>query len=176
MNKTTMKSYGLFCDVSVNTKTKNGIGGYILLPIEYLDKLPDNLNKNEIQNMLITKQFKDTSSTTLEVLNVLWALENFKKEIQKSDNNKLIIFSDSQCVNGLMARRARLEQNNLISKRTKESLKNASLYREFYRLYDEIGFEIVKVKGHSKSGNQDTIHRIFSYVDRGVRQSLLSII
>ncbi|HNW30771.1 MAG TPA: hypothetical protein PKN50_20005, partial [Spirochaetota bacterium] len=53
-------------------------------------------------------------------------------------------------------------------------IKNATLYRKLYSLYDELNMNVVKVAGHSRVASHDTVHRIFSIVDREVRKALRS--
>ena len=72
----------------------------------------------------------------------------------------------------LLKRRPALETTNFIGRSTHRLLKNAALYRTFYEFHDELGFEVIKVAGHASSDSHDTIHRIFSYVDKEVRKAL----
>jgi hypothetical protein len=39
-------------------------------------------------------------------------------------------------------------------------------------MQDEIGIELIKLKGHCSTGSHGTVQRIFSYVDREVRREL----
>jgi ribonuclease HI len=85
---------------------------------------------------------------------------------------QLMVYSDSQCVAGLLKRRPGLEAKGFLSKRTTRLLRNALLYRRFYELHDELGFEIIKVKGHTPFRCRDTIDGIFSFVDKETRKAL----
>ncbi len=168
-----MDSFALFTDVSLNPRQKLGIGGYLLVPAQYLETFPSDIERNEISARLRFRRFTETSSTKLEVQTVLWALENFREEFNCSDSQSLCIYTDSQCVVGLLARRAGLESSDFLGGRSGRTLANASLYREFYKEYDTIGFELIKVAGHSRAKSHDTVRRIFSYVDREVRRELI---
>ena len=55
---------------------------------------------------------------------------------------------------------------------TDRQLRNASLYRRFYELYDELEFEITKVKGHTGHFSRNAVQEVFSYLDRQVRKTL----
>ena len=103
---------------------------------------------------------------------VLWALAHARKERADLIFGNLCIYTDSQCVAGLLGRRAALVENDYIAKRSGRTLANAALYREFYAAYDQMGFRMIKVSGHSPFRSHNTVQRIFSYVDRGVRNKL----
>lgn len=167
-----MNSFALFTDVSMNPRRKSGVGACLLVGASYLEIMPDDIDRADISARLRFKRFTDTSSTKLEIQTVLWALENFRAELKVPDPVSLRIYTDSQCVAGLPARRARLEANDFIAGRSGLSLRNTSLYRAFFAAHDELGFELVKVAGHSRGSSHDTVHRIFSYVDKEVRRAL----
>ena len=167
-----MDTLALFTDVSLNPQLKIGVGAYFLTPTSFLNREPDKIEKSTIVDQLVLKRFNDTSSTKLEVQTVLWALDEMRTNIKAPKSAKLNIYTDSQCITGLLKRRTRLETNDFLTRDNNRLLKNAILYREFYQFYDEIGFGIIKVAGHVRSASQDTVHRIFSYVDRKVRKEL----
>ncbi len=102
----------------------------------------------------------------------MWALEAYQKGLNSTGFEKLFIYTDSQCVSGLLNRKKRLEENNFTGKNPNLPLENASLYRKFYEFHEELGFEVVKVSGHLKTGLRDTVHQIFSYVDKEARKKL----
>jgi hypothetical protein len=58
------------------------------------------------------------------------------------------------------------EKKTYISGKTKRLLRNASLYQAFYKFYDDLGFKIIKVKGHTRSTSRDKAHCIFSILDK----------
>jgi len=102
----------------------------------------------------------------------LWALEDYRNALKVPGLRKLHVYSDSQCIAGLLRRRPKLEVNGFHCKKTNRLLKNAFLYRKFYDFYDELCFEVIKVAGHTRSCSRDTVHRIFSLVDKQVRKEL----
>ena len=166
-----MINYLLFTDVSLNPKMKIGVGAYLLISNKLIDENIESLNKNDIVEQIHARKFEDTSSTKLEIETALWALDNFK---QNTILNKtgLILYSDSQCVCGLLGRKQKLVEANFISKSSGKILNHASLYMEFYKLQKELGFEVIKVVGHSPKATHDITHRIFSYLDSHVRRLL----
>jgi ribonuclease HI len=169
-----MTSFALFTDVSMNPQRKCGVGAYLLVSASNLENAPHDIARAEVSSRLRFMRFADTSSTKLEVQTVLWALENFRAAGKGSDSGRLRVFTDSQCVAGLPGRRAGLEANHFLSKRSGLSLANAPLYRAFYATYDELGFKVIKVAGHThtRSSSRDAVQRIFSYVDKEVRREL----
>ena len=167
-----MNSFALFSDVSSNPQQKCGVGAYLLVPASYLENAPHDIDRADISAILRFKRFADTSSTKLEVQTVLWALENFQTECSGSDPGSLQVFTDSQCLAGLPGRRAGLEANRFLSRRSGQLLTNASLYQAFYAACDKLGFELVKVAGHSRACSRDTVQQIFSCVDQEARRAL----
>jgi len=167
-----MNGFALFTDVSLNPERKLGVGAYRCVPASFLEISPHNLKRSEVVGQLAVQRFAETSSTQLEVRTVLWALEAYRNAQKDSGTGKLSVYSDSQCVAGLLKRRSGLEGKGFLGKRTNRLIKNAALYRKFYELHDELGFEVIKVKGHSRSSSHDTVHRIFSIVDKQVRKAL----
>jgi ribonuclease HI len=165
-----MNSFALFTDVSLNPKLKLGVGAYLLVPALFLEVSPHSIERPEVTERLVFRRFECTSSTTLEVQTVLCALEGYRNGLKSSESVKLQIYSDSQCVTGLLRRRLGLVANDFLGKRASRQLKNACLYRRFYEFYDELGFEIIKVAGHTRSCSHNTVNRIFSLVDKNVRK------
>lgn len=167
-----MNGFALFSDVSSNPQHKCGVGAYLFVPASYLENEPHDIDRAEIQAKLRFKRFTDTSSTKLEVQTVLWALEKYQTECCRSGPGNLQIFTDSQCLAGLAGRRAGLEGNKYISRRSGQLLPNAPLYQAFYAAYDNLGFELVKVAGHTRACSRDTVQQIFSCVDQEARRAL----
>ena len=167
-----MNSFALFTDVSVDPRRKIGVGGYLYVPVSLLETAPRDIERSEVSALIITRRFTETSSTKLELQTLLWALEDVREELTGSALGSLKIFTDSQCVAGLSGRRTSLIHSNFIAKRSGQPLTNAPLYREFYAVYDQLGFQLIKVAGHSRACYHDSVQRIFSYVDREVRKEL----
>lgn len=162
-----VEACALFTDGSVNPQRRIGIGAVLLLPMTRLTLETRRIDAQEIANRTTGFRFEDTSSTRLEIQTVIRALEEHHPFAAPP-----IIYSDSQCVAGLPERRPRLEINGFRSGRTGRPINHADLYQQFYRLQDEIGFTVQKVSGHSDYRYQDTVHRIFHYVDREARRLL----
>ncbi len=167
-----MNNHYIFIDASVNPGCKVGVGGYLAVP-ESIIKTPSNLLKvSDLTKLLVLKNFHNTSSTTLEVQTVLWALEEYCIDPANSGQAKLHIYTDSQCVEGLLSRRSRLESNGFHSRESNRLLKNASLYSKYYEFHDQLKFEVEKLAGHTRSRSRNTVQSIFSIIDKKVRKSL----
>ena len=161
-----MNDIALFTDVSLDPGRKLGVGAYLVLPASLL------IEKSEVVDRVKVRRFEDTSSTKLEIQTVLWALEEYRIRPKTSKPGKLYLYSDSQCVSGLLKRRPGLLACDFLSKRSNRPLRNSTLYRAFYEVHDELGFEVIKVKGHSRSCLKDSAQRIFSFVDKEARKAL----
>ena len=164
-----MGKIAIFTDVSLNAKIKIGFGACLIIPEAQLI-----LNQNDfISRKIKLKKFVTTSSTKLEIESLLWALgevEKNNKEINLYNNLK--IYTDSQCIVGLLNRRKKLESTDFKSGKQKRELDNAALYRKFYNLSDKFEFELVKLKGHSIKNEKDILHEVFAYVDKASRKEL----
>ena len=154
-----MKNHILFTDGSVHTQSGVGYGAYLVLS----EPLSDH---EKPASFIHTRKFDQASSSRLELQTMLWAL----KEIAGNEG-KMIVYTDSQTIIGLTDRRARLEQKEFRSSKG-IPLKNADLYREFYKLTDHLECEFVKVKGHKPGKSKDEIDRLFAMVDKAARKAL----
>lgn len=154
-----MKEIFVFSDGSVNVQSKIGFGASLIL-----DDFESTIET--MKKQVKVKRFENTSSTKLELQTLLWVLNELQYE-----NQKIIIYTDSQNIVGLPGRRERLEKNNYRSKK-KEYINNYQLYQEFYRFCDVLNCEFIKVIGHQQTKSKDTIHQIFTLVDRASRSAL----
>jgi ribonuclease HI len=166
-----MSRIALFTDVSINKSLKIGFGAYLMIPKSYLKENSYESIKKEVK----LKKFELTSSTRLEIEALLWSLEELEKNHKEKDlYRNVTIYTDSQCIAGLSGRRTKLEPSEFKSSKTNKELNNASLYRRFYLFSDKLKFEIIKLKGHSKSMLKDKIHKMFSTVDKESRKALMA--
>ena len=149
----------LLTDSSVNPQAKIGYGAYLALS-------GSGHTAEELSACVKLRRFEQTSSTRLELQTLLWALN----EVQ-ARGRSLRVYTDSQNIIGLPARRARLEQSDYRSGSGKR-LRNYLLYQEFYRLSDQLACTWFKVRGHQLSQQKDAIDRLFTLVDRASRQAL----
>ncbi|MBN2538434.1 MAG: ribonuclease H [Deltaproteobacteria bacterium] len=149
----------LFTDGSVNSHSNIGCGAYLAVSER-------GLSLDSLRPRVKVRQFEHTSSTKLELQTLLWALSDIQ-----ALGNRVMVYTDSQNIMGLQERRERLERNDYRSKKNKR-LNNYELYREFYRMTDQLDCEFVKVRGHRESHQKDEIDRIFTLVDRASRNAL----
>jgi ribonuclease HI len=156
-----MNKLMLFTDGSVNTRTHIGFGAYLVVA-------EDEISIDELKSRVIVKEFEHTSSTKLELQTLLWALSDIQV-----NGRKVSVYTDSQNIISLEGRRARLEENDYRSKNNKR-LNNYELYRDFFKMTDELDCEFLKVRGHRVSNQKDEIDRLFTLVDRASRNALRS--
>lgn len=154
----------LFTDGSVNPQLKMGYGAYLAVSELDISKYPLELGFLEKQIKL--KQFNNTSSTKLELQTLLWALS----DIQYFDR-KLIIYTDCQNILSLKGRRKQLEKNKYRTKKNKH-INNFELYQAFFKIIDQLDYQLVKMRGHKASKQKDIFDNIFTLVDRASRNVL----
>jgi ribonuclease HI len=142
----------LFTDGSVHPPSSVGYGAF--LATTDLNSAPD----------VQLKRFEHTASSQLELETLIWALQLLQPP-------SVTIYTDSQTIIGLPARRARFEERNYRTRQNKP-VKHAELYRAFFGLTDQIHCTFVKVKGHRPAHQKTDIDRLFTVVDRAARQAL----
>ena len=154
-----MSTLSLFTDGSVNPKTSVGYGAYLA----FIGPVP---SLAFLQTQIQVRRFEATSSTQLELQNLIGALAEVKDKA-----TRFIIYTDSQHIIRLLERRSRLEENNYCSKKGKR-LKQAHLYQAFYGLTDQLVCEFVKVQGHQASRHKEEIDQVFTLVDKAARVAI----
>ena len=86
------------------------------------------------------------------------------------------LYTDSQTIANLPARRSKLEAKNFLSGRTKLPLANADLYQKFYVVYDRLSLDYTVAvhwtKGHTPAAGRSQTQTIFAKVDLAARNSL----
>jgi len=149
----------LFIDGSVNPKSNVGYGAYLAV----LREMPYSESfKADVK----VKKFEHTSSAKLELQALIWALTSIQKPV-----GTIIVYTDSQTIIGLKARRKQLEINDYLSKKNKP-IKNSALYKEFFYLSEQLDCEFKKVKGHKPSRLKNEAERFFTLVDKASRRAL----
>ena len=118
-----------------------------------------------ISDKLTILEIKESNNIRAEIRGVITALNAAPKSAS------VTLYTDCQTVTELIGRRDKLEKTNFISQTKQTPLANADLYKEFYKIYDQLHPEIIWVKGHTSS--KDTkIKKNFSTVDKEVRKAL----
>lgn len=154
-----MTTLRLFTDGSVNPRSKVGYGAYLAVPIEtpYSEAFKADVK---------VKKFEQTSSSKLEIQALIWALTSIQQPA-----GRIVVYTDSQNIVGLQARRGRLEKNNYLSKKNRP-IKNSALYQQFFCLSDQLDCEFKKVEGHKPSRLKDEVQLFFTLVDKASRKAL----
>lgn len=167
-----MNSFALFTDASLNPKLHLGVGACLVVPAAFLEQPAESIAAIAVAELVRMKRFEETSSTALEVRTALWALEEYRTGQHDAGPAQLRLYCDSQCIAGLPGRRAAIEAQKYVSRGSGRQLQNAPLYSAFYKLHDQLGFEIIKVAGHTRTAARDTVHRIFACLDKEARRAL----
>ena len=154
-----MKKPLLFTDGSLDPRTGIGYGAYLWVPDP---ERPMSELKTDIQ----LKCFVQTTSTQLELQTVLWALEEIPRPA-----DGIIVYTDSQNIVGLPARRQRLEARGYRTNKGQLHILH-EWYQAFFRLTDQMDCTFVKVSGHQPAGGKNRVDRMFELVDRASRKAL----
>ncbi len=156
----------LFADGSVNPQLRVGVGVYFIASQALVESEPDRIAPEGVADGARSKVFESTPSTRLEIQTLNWALGDLEDRV-----SELSIYTDSQCAVGLPERRERLAKNEFKSEKGRE-LNNADVYREFFSCLDQRDASLIKIEGHSDFRYQNSVQRIFHYVDREARRLL----
>lgn len=154
-----MNKLMLFIDGSVNPQSNIGYGAYLAVSEQ-------DFKLDSLETRVKVKRFEHTSSTKLELQTLLWAIG----EIQAL-GRKVVVYTDSQNIMGLPARRDGLEKNDFRTEKNSR-LKHDELYRAFFSVIDQLDCELVKVRGHQGSKQKNDLDRLFTLVDRASRKAL----
>ena len=149
----------LCIDGSVNPQSHIGYGAYLAVSER-------GSGLDSLKTRVKVRRFEQTSSTKLELQTLLWAFG----EIQAM-GCKVTVYTDSQTILGLPARRNGLEKKGFRTKKNTR-LKHDELYRAFYRVMDQLDCKLIKVRGHQVADQKDDADRIFALVDRASRKAL----
>lgn len=153
----------LFIDGSVNNQLKVGCGAYLTVDE---NETSETSHKDKIK----VKTFENTSSTKLELQTLLWALG----ELLHTDK-KVAVYTDSQNIIGLESRRLTLERRDFQTSNN-ETLTNHQLYRDFYKIIDQVDCEFVKTQGHQPKRSKEYFDHLFTLVDREARKVLRGLV
>ncbi|MGJ8641324.1 MAG: ribonuclease HI [Opitutaceae bacterium] len=156
-----MTATHLLTDGSVNTKSKTGVGAYLVVSADEM-----SLPLEVLRARVSVQNFTQTSSTKLELQTLLWALSELPDSI-----DQLTVHTDSQNIINLANRRARLEATDYHSKNG-QPLRNAQLYKAYFEVADRLNFKLIKMKGHQSASKRNQIDHLFSLVDKASRKAL----
>ena len=156
-------SLKLFTDGSVDTQSNTGYGAYLVVA-------DLNASFEMLRKSVKVKRFESTNPAKLELQTLLWAMTDILSS-RMDEDLYLTVYTDSQNIVGLPARREQLEKNNFYSSKNRR-LNNHQLYKEFYRLTLILNCRFEKVAGHKASGDMDAIDRLFALVDKSSRHAL----
>ncbi|TLD40640.1 MAG: hypothetical protein JETT_3103 [Candidatus Jettenia ecosi] len=178
MNKS---DFAIFIDSSYNPERRLGVGGFLCIP-NCSDEVLENKNVLEelySPDAVKTRIVEHTTNTRLELQTLLWALESLKLDTETKtygEMGSITVYTDCRTAVDLLRRRKRLESVHYLSKRKGTILENADIYKSIFTLYDQFSPKLVWIKGHTPGKDRVGIQKIFSEVDRLVRNLLRSYI
>ncbi|MGQ3685659.1 MAG: ribonuclease HI [Candidatus Loosdrechtia sp.] len=171
----------ILIDSSFDPERRLGVSGFLCIPY-----CPDEILVNsEIvgklysPDLMKTRIVENTTNTRLELQTLIWALESLRLDNWNTpyrETGFITVYTDCRTAVDLLSRRKRLESDNYRSKSKGTTLVNADIYRNIFTLHDELSPEIVWVKGHTLKRDRTGIRKIFSEIDRQVRNLLRSYI
>jgi ribonuclease HI len=165
-------TYHIYSDASFSGQYGIGVAGFLVIEGE------DDCAQSSVQQRVRTKVLKEKNNIRAELRSVIFALQTLIEELAQSDVRTRVkryhinLYTDCHSVAHLLDRRERLESSDFISNKTKKSLGNADLYKQFFAVYDKVNPVIFWVKGHTPTKDRNRIQKNFSRVDRAVRQEL----
>lgn len=167
----------IFVDASYSPERRLGVGGFFCIA-----NCPDDalVNKNIVKELyspdaVKTRIVEQTTNTRLELQTLLWVLESLKLDNGNTPSGEMgpvTIYTDCRTAVDLLRRRERLENIHYLSKRKGTILGNADIYKSIFTLYDELSPKLIWIKGHTLEKDRVGVQRIFSEVDRFVRNLL----
>jgi ribonuclease HI len=171
----------IFIDSSFDPGRRLGVSGFLCIP-----NCPDEILANsEIvwklysPALVKTRIVENTTNTRLELQTLLWALESLRLDngnMSYREMGLITVYTDCRAAVNLLPRRKRLESDNYLSKRKGATLVNADIYRKIFTLCDELSPEIVWIRGHALKKDRIGIQKVFSEIDKLVRNQLRSYI
>ncbi len=137
-----MNAISIYTDGSCNQVTRSGAWVAIIL---------SGAGKTILKGLE-----SDTTHQRMELTAVIRSMEYLHKNA--FTRIPVTLYSDSQYVVGLSARKERLQANQFFSE-TKKVLPNADLLSRFYTLNEGIMMSCVKIKAHAKKGAELNFNR-----------------
>lgn len=145
----------IFTDGSADPKFN--IGGWVALII------------NGNQEIILKGEAREVTHQQMELQAVISALEYLVS--QYSNFTSCVIYTDSQYVEGLPARKRHLQNNNFRSKKG-HLLANAAMVQKFFAIADQLTIEIKKVPAHQKSNTGNDENRRVDKMARKIVRDL----
>ena len=121
-------------------------------------------NIEDLSENIKVKKFENTSSSKLELQTLLWALSEVSER-------KIISYTDSQTIVGLLARKQRLQESAYCSKAGRQ-IRNHELYREFFEYTDKFDIQFHHIRGHKSLMFRTPLDSFFAFVDKASRKAL----
>lgn len=155
----------VYSDASFSKEHNLAIIGSIIF---YSSHEHDTLSLSEVE--VAIHQINENNNIRAEIHGVINSLQLAPK------NKPVKLYTDCQTVVKLKDRRQKLERTSFISQSKNQILANADLYKAFYKIYDQNIPEIIWLKGHTSRIEATKEQKIFSVLDKQVRDKLRTAI
>ena len=142
----------LYTDGSCDVETNIGAWAAILLLQE--------------EKVVLSGVEKDTTHNRMELLAAINAIHHLDKTQYSA--SEIIVFTDSQYIVGLPARKVKLQQSNFKTK-TGKLIRNDDLLKQIFELLENRNLSFTKVKAHQR---KTATHNYNREVDKLVRKTL----
>ncbi len=151
----------IFSDVSFDPKSRHGVTGILVIPESNLSVFNDT-------HLARLTYHQNVACTQLEISSVIAAM----KVGMKQHSGKVSIYTDCKSAIDLLGRRAKLEASAFVTKAKGAEHTHADLYREFFKIFDQISPDFIWIKGHKPKAQRSVIDSYFSLVDQACRNAL----
>lgn len=160
----------IFSDASFHPQRQIGVGCYLILWASDPSSLHPPL-KPDMQLFSV----KEVNNIRMELATVITAMKAVSS-LETAGKIAPTIYTDSEAICRLEARRGALESRQFRSLKTGELLANADLYKAFYEHCDRLVPNFIWLKGHQAKHTRINVEEIFSMVDRTARKRLRELI
>jgi ribonuclease HI len=169
------QSFFLYTDASFSHLENLGVSGFYVF-----EGTSQHENSQPNSHGLKTYFFKEENNIRAEIVGALFALNHFMSDCKAKNlalnSVDLNLYSDCQTLTNLLSRREKLEATDYISERKKTTLVNADLYKQFFKVYDDLKPQIHWLEGHFKKATMTLTQKNFQVVDKQVRKELRTLV
>jgi len=168
----------IFTDAATSPQAGVAVGAFLFFDEQDIDRYAEcsiEILSAKLSDKVVYTEFESNKSTWAEIKTVVNALDTVLKNSEQG--RKIRIYTDCQSLCDLLGRRKeKLEKSNFIT-RAGKPLQHANLYKELFAIAAQFQIQTFKMKGHHPKSCRLTLQeRIFSLLDKLVRQRLRAVI
>jgi ribonuclease HI len=149
----------IFSDASFDSSTKSAVLGYLIVEV-----------LQDVQTPLVrTVLLENTTNSRAEIEAALLAIDSVMTEFS---DHSIVLYTDSKTLADLPKRKSRLVAKDFRSGKSGLILSQADLYKRFYLFSEKVELSLKWIKGHTAKESRGLEERLFSRVDKKVREEL----